>query len=154
MGITCTKLSPINDNVCCICLETVPDNIITRGDKKLYFNPACCKGIMHRKCCKEILKKKDPCPLCRGNIYTGEPEKEESPNASFFRTRHSTIETHLRSQTLLQESTVRDIVSMFLNMEYIDEDEIDEINITTEIVSRNNIGNNDEYITIENELIS
>ena len=32
--------------------------------------------------------------------------------------------------------------------------DIDEINITTEIVSRDDIVNNNEYITIENELIS
>ena len=70
-SISSKNLSTINDNICCLCLEGIPDDIITWGDRNILTKTKCCKNIMHKKCLNECLKKSKDCPMCRGDLITG-----------------------------------------------------------------------------------
>ena len=78
MGSTCTKhkTSRINDNICCICLDGVPDDLQSKEDYKKFKKNICCGCILHKSCLTYLKKSNtiNKCPNCRGNFVTGGKE--------------------------------------------------------------------------------
>ena len=75
MGLWSSKPVPYSD-VCSICLEPRPDEIITKKHKQ-NFVITKCNHIFHKECLELVLLTSNECPICRTNLTESDIKKKK-----------------------------------------------------------------------------
>ena len=74
MGLWSSKSVPYSD-VCSVCLEPRPDEIITIKHKQNFIITKC-NHIFHKECLELVLTNRDECPICRTKLIEFDIKKK------------------------------------------------------------------------------
>ena len=75
MGLWSSKPVPYSD-VCSVCLEPRPDEIITKKHKQ-NFVITKCNHIFHKECLELVLLTSTECPICRTILTESDIKKKK-----------------------------------------------------------------------------